>query len=162
VPGLPSGARPHGVAYFGSDNALISDFSNSRVFVVKISNASLVSTINTATAGYNGTGTITVAPNLTAALAMGSSTSLKVIQGPFNSSSAISSVTMPGSIAGYQTEAIVFNNAGRAFVYHTAGISVLDAPYTSIAFTIPVSGNSSSGTSRITPDGNTFLKTTLS
>ena len=162
VPGLPAGARPHGVAYFGSDNALISDFSNSRVFVVKISNASLVSTISTSAAGYNGTGTITVAPNLTAALAMGGSSSLKVIQGPFNASSTITSLTMPGSISGYQTEAIVFNNAGRAFVYHSAGISVLDPPYNSIAFTIPVSGNSSTGSIGITPDGNTLLTTTLS
>ena len=38
---------------------------------------------------------------------------------------------------------IVFNSAGRAFVYHSTGISVLDPPYTAIAFTIPVSGNGS-------------------
>ena len=73
VPGLPAGAQPHGVAYFGSDNALISDAGGSRVFVIQISTATLVSTINTAPAGYNGFGTIAVAPNLTAALAMGGS-----------------------------------------------------------------------------------------
>ena len=162
VPGLPTNAQPHGVAYFGSDNALLSDFSNSRVFVAQISTASLLSTINTASAGYDGTGTIAVAPNLTAALAMGSSTSLKVIQGPFGPASAISSVAMPGQINGYQTEAIVFNNAGRAFVYHTTGISVLDAPYTAVAFTIPVAGNSSTGSIGISPDGNTLLTTDLS
>jgi uncharacterized repeat protein (TIGR01451 family) len=161
VPGLPAGAQPHGVAYFGSDNALLSDFSNSRVFVVQISTASLLSTINTAPAGYDGTGTITVAPNLTAALTMGNSTSLKVIQGPFGPASTINSVAMPGTINGYQTEAIVFNNAGRAFVYHSTGISVLDSPYNAIAFTIPVAGNGTTGSIAITPTGTTLLVTDL-
>ncbi len=160
VPGLPVNAQPHGVAYFGSDNALLSDFGNGRVFVVQISTASLLSTISTAP-GYNGTGTIAVAPNLTAALAMGSSATLNVIQGPFNASSTISSVTLPGVIQGYQTQAIVFNNAGRAFVYHSTGISVLDAPYSAIAFTIPVAGNASTGAIAISPDGNTVLVTDL-
>ncbi len=162
VPGLPANARPHGVAYFGSDNALISDFGNFRVFVVRISTAMLVSTIGSASAAYDGTGTIAVAPNLTAALAMGTSNSLKVIQGPFGPSSTISSITMPGVINGYQTQALVFNNAGRAFVYHSTGISVLDAPYTAVAFTIPVTDNLSTGAIGISPDGNTLLTTTLS
>ncbi len=160
VPGLPTGARPHGVAYFGSDNALLSDFSNSRVFVVQISTATLLSTITTSPS-YSGTGTIAVAPNLSAALAMGGSATLNVIQGPFGAGSTISQVTLPGSIAAYQTQAIVFNNAGRAFVHHTTGISVLDAPYNSIAFTIPVTGNAASGAIAISPDGNTLLTTTL-
>ena len=60
-----------------------------------------------------------------------------VISAPFNASSTITPITLPGSIAGYQTQAIVFNSAGRAFVYNTAGISVLDPPYSSVAFTIP-------------------------
>lgn len=161
VTGLPAGAQPHGVAYYGSDNALISDFLNARIHVVQISTAALLSTINTAPVGYDGTGTIAVAPNLTAALAIGSSNSLKVIQAPFGPGSAITSLTLPGVIAGYQTQAIVFNNAGRAFVYHTTGISVLDAPYTSVAFTIS-SSNFASGAVAITPDGNTLLATTLS
>ena len=162
VPGLPANAQPHGVAYFGSDNALLSDFSNGRVFVVQISTASLISTINTAASGYDGTGTIVVAPNLSVALAMGSSSTLVVIHGPFGPGSTITSLTMPGLINGYQTEAMVFNNAGRAFVYNSAGISVLDSPYTSIAFTIPAPGNSSTGSIAISPDGNTLLATDLS
>jgi uncharacterized repeat protein (TIGR01451 family) len=161
VSGLPANSRPHGVAYYGSDNALISDFINSRVFVVQISTATLVSTITTSP-GYDGTGTIAVAPNLTAALAMGNSVSLNVIQAPFGPGSTISQVVLPGAINSYQTQAIVFNNAGRAFVYHSTGISVLDAPYTSITFTIPVAGNASTGAIAISPNGNTLLTTTLS
>ena len=147
-------------SYYGSDNALVADFSNSRIFVTKVSTASLVLTIDTAAAGYNGTGTIAVAPNLTTALAMGTTNSLKVIQAPFGPGSAITSITLPGVINSYQGQAIVFNNAGRAFVYNTAGISVLDSPYTAIAFTIPVS-NGASGSIGITPDGNQLLVTDL-
>ena len=159
VPGLPQGANPHGVSYFGSDNALVSDALNSRIFVIQISTASLLSTIPTGP--YNGGGTIGVAPGLTAALASCCTADLTVISAPFNASSTITTVALPGTIAIYQTEAIVFNAAGRAFVYHTAGISALDPPYTSVAFTIPVA-NGNSGAIAITPDGNTLLTTDLS
>ena len=158
VPGLPADANPQGVAYYGSDNGLIADFRNSRIFVVQVSTGGLIDTINTAPAGYGGTGTIAVSPNQTTALAMGNSTTLYVIHGPFNASSTISTITLPGSILAFQTEAIVFNSAGRAFVYTTAGVSVLDAPYTSIAFTIGVL-NLGSGAVAISPNGNTILFT---
>lgn len=158
VTGMAVGARPHGVAYYGSDNALVSDFSNSRIYVVKISTAAVQATITTP--GYGGTGTIAVAPGLTSALAMGNSTTLYVIAAPFSASSTISPVTIPGSIASYQTEAIVFNAAGRAFVYHTTGISVLDPPYSAVAFTIPFA-NGASGAIAISPDGSKLLTTDL-
>lgn len=158
---LPAGTSPHGIGYFGSDNALVADFANSRVFVVKISTATLVSTIDTSP-DYDGTGTIAVAPNLSAALAVGNDATLNVIHGPFGPASAITQVTLPGEIRSYQTQAIVFNQAGRAFVYHTTGISVLDPPYGSIAFTIPASGNSLCGAIAISPDGNTLLSDRLS
>ncbi len=161
VPGLPVGARPHGVSYFGADSALISDFNNGRVFNVQISTASLVSTIATSPS-YNGTGTIAVAPSLGFALVCGSSTTLSVIQAPFVAGAAITAVALPGQIASYQTEAISFAPSGRAFVYTTAGISALDPPYSAVAFTIPVSGNESSGALALSADGNTILVTKLS
>jgi len=159
VPGLPVGAQPHGVSYYGSDNALVSDAINGRVFVVKISTATLVDTIDVS-ATWNAAGTIAVAPGLNFALGAGSSTTLAVIAGPFTASSTITSVTLPGSVATYQTEAIVFDPAGRAFVWNTAGISVLDPPYNAIAFTI-LAGNASSGSIAISPDGLTLLTTDL-
>lgn len=164
-PTLPSGAMPHGVAYFGPDQALISDLNHSRIFVVRLSTATLLSTIATAPT-YDGTGTIAVAPNLTAALAMGNSLNgsqtLNVIRAPFGAASAIAPMTLPGKVLSFQTQAIVFNRAGRAFVYNTSGISVLDSPYTSITFHIPMSGNSNSGAIAISPDGNTLLTTDVS
>lgn len=160
VPGLPGGALPHGVSYYGSDNALVSDAINGRVFVVQISTATLVDTINVS-ATWNGAGTIAVAPGLNFALGCGSTSTLAVISGPFTASSTINSVTLPGVIQTYQTEAIVFDPAGRAFVYNTTGISVLDPPYSAIAFTIPAS-NATSGSIAISPDGLTLLTTDLS
>ena len=160
VPGLPAGALPHGVAYYGSDNALVSDFGNSRVFVIQISTASLLGTM--ASGGCNATGSIAVAPGLNFALMQGQSLTLCRISAPFGPGATITPVTLPGSVAGYQTQAIVFNAAGRAFVYHTTGISVLDPPYSSVAFTIPVTGNGASGALAITPDGNNLLTTDLS
>jgi hypothetical protein len=157
VPGLPAGASPHGVAYFGAASGLVSDFNNSRIFVVDLSNSILTDTISTP--NYNGTGTISVAPGSGYALA-GSTNILNVIQMPFNASSTITTLTLAGSIQAYETQAIVFNGAGRAFVYHTQGISVLDPPYNAIAFTIPLPyNNGTSGAIAISPDGNTLLTT---
>jgi len=158
---LPPGALPHGVSYYGSDNALVTDALNSRVFVVQISTASLVDTIPT-TGVWDASGTVAVAPGLNFALGCGGGVAtLAVIAAPFTASSTVTPVVLPGAIAIYQTQAIVFNAAGRAFVYNTAGISVLDPPYSAIAFTIPAS-NGSSGAIAISPDGNTLLTTDLS
>ncbi|MFT3742931.1 MAG: hypothetical protein QM785_01430 [Pyrinomonadaceae bacterium] len=121
VSGLPSDALPQSLSYYGSDNALVGDGLNSRIFVIQVSSASVVSTINTAAVGYEGTGTIAVSPNLSAALAMGTfnatDSKLYVIRAPFNSSSAVTSITLPGKIASGQTQAIVFNRRGvRLFI----------------------------------------------
>ncbi len=163
VPGLPDNAIPHGVAYFGNNNALISDFLNSRIFVIEISTATLLSTINTA-GTFDGTGNIAVSPNLQAALAIGGNNVLTVIRAPFNSGSSINSLTLPGLVDAFQTQGIVFDNTGRAFVSHRGGVSVLDPPYTSIAFTIPVTPvpfELRSGSIAVTPSGNQILVTTI-
>jgi hypothetical protein len=161
VSGLPAIANPQGAAYYGSDNGLIADAGNSRIFVVQVSTGALFATIDTTTAGFPGSGTIAISPDQTTALAMSNSSTLHVVHAPFNASSSITSVTLPGTIGTYQTQAIVFNAAGRAFVYTTSGVSVLDAPYTSVAFTMSVI-NVNSGAVAISPDGNTILFTDLS
>ena len=149
------GGVPHGVGYYGSDFALISDFSGSRVFNVQISTSAVLNTIATGGAGYNGTGSIAVAPNLQYALMIGGG-SLVVMQAPF-SSPTFTSVALAGSVAGYQTEAIVFDAASRAYVATTGGIAVLDPPYTSVLFTIAGARESVA----ITPSGNQLLATGL-
>lgn len=54
VPGLPIGAKPHGVGYFGADNALITDWGGGRVFLVQASTATLATAIKRATLSFGG------------------------------------------------------------------------------------------------------------
>jgi DNA-binding beta-propeller fold protein YncE len=78
------------------------------------------------------------------------------MQAPF-SAPTFTSVSLPGTIQGYQTEAIVFDAASRAYVATTGGIAVLDPPYTSVAFTMAGQAESIA----ITPSGNQILATHL-
>lgn len=146
---------PHGVGYYGSDFALISNFSASQVFNVQISTHSVLNTISTGGAGYNGQGSIAIAPNLQYALMAGGS-NLVVMKAPF-SSPTFTSVPLGGSVASYQTEAIVFDSASRAYVGTNSGVKVLDPPYTSVAFSM--AGNVES--IAINPAGDVILGTTL-
>lgn len=152
-----SGGAPHGVGFYGSDFALVSSFSQSQIFNIQLSTASTLNTINSAPFGYSGTGTIAIAPSLNFALAQ-ENNQLHVLAAPFTAPTA-TLLSMPGSVASYQTQAIVFNSASRAFIANSAGISVLDPPYTSVAFTMAVGGSEGIA---ITPDGNTLLVTSLS
>jgi len=146
---------PHGVGYYGSDFALISNFGASQVFNVQISTHAVLNTISTGAAGYDGTGSIAVAPSLQYAVMVSNGT-LVAMKAPF-SAPTFTSVALPGSMSGFQTEGIVFDAASRVYVAHSAGISVLDPPYTSIAFTIPGGAQSIA----ITPSGNQLLTTHL-
>ncbi len=155
ITGLTGSPAPHGVGFYGSDFALLSSFGQSTVYNVQLSTASTLNVLSTSTLGYNGTATIAVAPSLSYAIAASGLTAF-VLAAPFTSVTG-TTVALPGSVAGYQTQAVVFNAASRAFIAHSAGISVLDPPYTSVAFTIP--GNHEAVA--ITPDGNTLLATSL-
>ncbi len=157
VPDIPGIVNPHGVAYFDDTGALVSDFNNALILVVDLLTVSLTGIINIFPHIAGGTGTIAVSPDSTYALANGSFRNLIVIPAPFTSSSSFTIVPLPAEIASYQTQGIVFNTSGRAFVYHREGISVLDPPYTYVTFTIPVSFNDRSGAIAISPDGNKLL-----
>ena len=69
VSGLPADARPQGVSCFG-DTCLVADSGHFRIFVVQVSTASLVSTIDTSSGPYSGGGTLVVNPQQTHALAV--------------------------------------------------------------------------------------------
>ena len=146
VTGLPQFGNPQGLSFFGSDHVLAGSLSQRAVYVVKVSTASVIDTISLPSSESFGSGTVAVTPDMTAALTSGNtnqfatSSPLHVIRGPFNASSTIDQVTLPGSIYTASTQAIVFNSSGRAFVRHSTGISVLDPPYNSVAFTVPVAG----------------------
>lgn len=145
----------HGVGFYGSDFALVSYFGFSQMRNVQLSTANVLNTIDTSGIGYNGQSTIAVAPSLQFAVAA-TGGSAYVFQAPFTAPTA-TSIALPGSVASYQTQAIAFNGASRAFIAHSGGVSALDPPYTSILFTFP--GNFEA--IAISPDGNTLLMTDL-
>lgn len=147
----------HGVGFYGSDFALVSYFGASQMRNVQLSTATVLNTIDTSGIGYNGTSTIAVAPSLQFAIAAAGGTAY-VFQAPFTAPTATSVSLGGGSVAGYQTQAIAFDANSRAYIAHSAGISVLDPPYTSVAFVIPGSFEAIA----ISPDYNTLLVTALS
>ncbi len=176
VTGLPSDAFPHGVSVIGSDLAVIADFNRSRLHLVQVSTGTLVKTIPT-TGVYDGTGTIAVSPRLDVMIGAGSTYSnsswrptFALIRAPFDNPE-ITPLPIEGHVASYQTQAIVFDRNGRAFVLTRPSfdpqsppstlqgwVNVLDPPYSSLAFRMPVE-NVGSGAIAITPDGNTLLTT---
>jgi hypothetical protein len=159
VTGLPVGFhQPFAVSFFGPDDCLVSDFGAGRIFVVRVSSHQVVSTIPTL-AFYDGTGSLAVAPGGSVALASGGTNQVTVITAPFGPASQITTVPMPGAVAQQTTQAIVFDPAGRAFVYQQTGLSVLDPPYAAVNFTIPIS-TLNPGRVAITPDGKQVLATT--
>ena len=176
VTGLPTDAFPHGVSVIGSDQAVVADFNHSRLFIVQVSSGRLVGTIPT-TGAYDGTGTISVSPRLDVMIGAGSTyasqawkPTFALIRAPFDKP-VITPLAIEGHVASYQTQAIVFDRNGRAFILTLPNfdvtvppaslqgwVNVLDPPYTSVAFRMPVE-NLGSGAIAITPDGNTLLTT---
>lgn len=176
IPGLPTDAFPHGVSVIGSDQAVVADFNHSRLFIVQVSSGTLVRTISTAGA-YDGTGTIAVSPRLDVMIGAGSTyanqawrPTFALVKAPFDNP-VVTPITLEGHVASYQTQGIVFDRNGRAFIltrpnYDVAAppasmqgwVNVLDPPYASVAFRIPVE-NAGSGAIAITPDGSTLLTT---
>jgi hypothetical protein len=176
VTGFPTDAVPHGVSVIGSDQAVIADFSRSRLHIVQVSTGTLVRTISTAEI-YDGTGTIAVSPRLDVMIGAGSTYSAQtwrptfaLIRAPFDKP-VITPLAIEGHVASYQTQGIVFDRNGRAFVLTRPNfdplnppatlqgwVNVLDPPYSSVAFRMPVE-NLGSGAIAITPDGSTLLTT---
>jgi hypothetical protein len=140
--------KPHALALVSANLALASHISNNA------GGAGAIDIIDTVQAqridrftipGYenDGFGTFAINPAKTHLLVFSgfSSNLLFVVPAPFSASSTASTVQMPGQGGTAQTQAIVFDNAtGRAYVGDRSGISALDPPYASIAFTMPLPG----------------------
>lgn len=168
---LPSGSimvRPNAVSTYGADYALVTNIGYSRIRNVRLSTAQLLHSFDLP--DYLGNGTIAVSPNGQYALAMGGTESkkeLNVMRAPFQPGLQVHVLALPGDIQTGQSQAIVFDQAGRAFVHTTAGIQILDPPYVQIKSSIEISngnvGNVGSlgGALAISPDGQTLLVTRL-
>jgi hypothetical protein len=159
VSGVPADAHPHGVSCF-DDTCLVSDQGHFRIFVVRISTASVVDTIGTniGPGSYSGAGTLAVNPAKTFALALDPvffTGSLSVIPAPFVNGAVPKLVPISGSVSTGGTQAIVFQATGRAFICTGGSIAVLDSPYTAVAFKIPL--DIGCGELALSPDGNTLF-----
>ena len=156
IPTAESGLGTVPISVYSSRFALLAEPNGYQVGILDLQAGTVVDLLPTPS--YSGLGTLAVAPSRAWALAMVGDT-LTVIHAPFTALSLIHTVAMPGSLDNFQTQAVTFNQSGRAFVYHAAGISVLDPPYASISFTIPAD-NFASGPIAISPDGETLMVAT--
>jgi Putative Ig domain len=136
--------KPQGLALFSANLALATHVAGYGPGSIDIIDTALAQRIdNFIITGYesDGLGTLAVNPAKTHLLVFSglSNNKLFVVPAPFSSTSSATAVTMPTDGGTAQTRAIAFDNAsGRAYVGHVNGISALDPPYTSIAFTIPL------------------------
>jgi hypothetical protein len=139
---LPAGASPHGVDFLSADEVLVADFGAPRIFRIRASTAQLIGTIAT-TGRTFANGTLAVSPDGSVAISAGEPTvngpnDGVVIRAPWGAGAQVTPLPLPAGarVRSFSTQGIVFASNGRAFVCHTTGISALDPPYTSVAFTI--------------------------
>jgi hypothetical protein len=145
VPGLPSGARPHGAAYITQDQVLVADFrAPARLYRISVGANRLLNEIPVA-ARANGNGAIAVSPDANYAIFAGeivgtggaaSVPDAAVLQAPFDGTGRQTSLSLPGRVRTFNTRAVAFAPDGRAYICHTTGVSVLDPPYASVSFTL--------------------------
>lgn len=165
VTGLPPGTKqPHGIDCYGN-TCVVGDYRNPRLFIVDAASATVTGILDTP-GTYTGKGAVAV--NHAGTFVLATSTDdpltateahLAVIATPVTPSSSVGMVPLPGIPDPPATRQIVFDPQDRAFVCHRDGVSVLDPPYTSIAFTIPLSAPPFPVcvSLALTPDGNTLL-----
>ena len=95
ITGITGSNQPHGVSFFGQDDALVA--GGTGIYVVRVSTREVVSIIPTAPY-YDGSGSLAVSPNRSLALASGGSNQVTVIAAPFGPGSQISTVALPGGV----------------------------------------------------------------
>jgi hypothetical protein len=163
--------KPHALALVSANLALVSHLSNlaggaGAIDIIDTVQAQRIDRFTISGYENDGFGTFAINPARTHLLVLSglSGDTLFVVPAPFSASSIASSVQMPGNGGTAQTHAIVFDDqTGRAYVGDRSGISALDPPYTSIAFTIPLPG-AGGDTVRgravaLSPDGATLAST---
>lgn len=179
VTGFPVGSVPHGATPLGFDRMAVADGGNARIHIVRSATAGVEKTISTGTPPggtvplFGGSGSIAaspagdvilaadfvvVSPSSGGTLTVGT---VAAVRSPLSATPSVVALPVPGLVPQYQTQAIAFDSKGRGFIYSTAGISIVDAPYDKISFTIPVA-NAGGGALAVTPDGQKLLATTLS
>jgi hypothetical protein len=159
--------KPHGLSLLAADRALVGQFPLGGIGIIDTVHCTLVDhfTIPAWQAASDGYGTLALNPAATHLLVISArpANTLFVVPAPFSATSTASLVALPSSGGTAQTHGIAFEaSTGRAFVGHQQGVSVLDPPYATIAFTIPLppgSGTNGGRAVALAPDGQTLLST---
>jgi hypothetical protein len=133
-------ALPHGVAFLGGHDALFADFAQPVIYRAALATPATVQTI-ALTGRSNGNGTLAATADGRYALSIGESGGLgsigeSVVVDFGSGVPVVTPITPRLRVLGFVTAAIDFAPDGRAFVCHTAGVSVLSPPYTTVDFTM--------------------------
>lgn len=161
---MPAGVVPHGLAFLDGSRVLYADFPQPRLLLSSLADPDTVMSIPLP-GRSNGNGTLAVEPNGRFAISIGEDNT------PVRGGEAVVidfGVDPPQvtPIAGglrvlsFVTAAVDFAPDRRAFICHTAGVSVLSPPYTTIDFTMafpPVVQSPSM--CRLTRDGSRLFVT---
>lgn len=165
---LPPDARPHGAAFVGGGSeALFADFAQPRLYRAALSAPATVETLELA-GRSSANGTLAAAPGGRYVLSIGESgnngngAGESVVVDFAVSPPAATPIVPTLRVLGFVTAAIDFAPDGRAFVCHTAGVSVLRPPYTTVEFTMPFPTiTQSPSMCRLTRDGSRLFVTRL-
>lgn len=161
---LPSGARPHGLAFRGGNEALFADFSLPMLYRGLLAAPGAVTAI-ALTGRSSGNGTLAVDPNGRYALSIGESPQGApegVVVDFATTPPTVTPMASPLRVRGFVTAAIDFAPDGRAFVCHATGVSVLKPPYTAIDFTMAFPATSlTPSMCKLTRDGGRLFVTRM-
>ncbi len=160
---LPIGAVPHGVSFRGGGEALFAEFAAPLLYRASLTTPGTVESISL-TGRSNGNGSLAASPDGRFVLSIGESVpggAAEAVVIDFGSGvPVVTPIVSALRVKSFATAAIDFARDGRAFVCHSTGVSVLNPPYTTIAFTMafPTIVQSAS-MCRLTRDGSRLFVT---
>jgi hypothetical protein len=166
VTGMPGDATPHGAAFRTQDEALFADFFFPRLYRVRVSTNTLIGTI-ALTGRTSGNGTIAVSPDGNTAISVGErnlsgqplTPEIVVIRGIVSGNLTATSLSPALRVRRFATAAVDFDAAGRAYVCHVDGISLIEPPYASVTRTVALPASSGTSVCRVTRDGQRLFVT---
>jgi hypothetical protein len=160
--GLVGTARPHGLTWINADEALAADFSVPTLYRVKLGSASALGSY-VLSGRSTARGTLAVSPNNNFVLSIGESIAgaaeAVVLSGFASGAVQINPIVPALRVRGFVTSAVDFEANGRAYVCHVDGVAALDPPYTSIAFNVPLTTQTSTSVCRLSRDGQRLFVT---
>jgi len=160
---LPIGAVPHGASFRGGNEALFAEFQTPMLYRAALATPGTVEIISL-TGRTRGNGSLAARSDGRFVLSIGESApggAGEAVVIDFTTGIPVVSPIVPAlRVKSFATASIDFAPDGRAFVCHSIGVSVLNPPYTTVAFTMtfPIIVQSAS-MCRLTRDGSRLFVT---